>query len=83
MSNTTARVLALVARSAGQRAKDLAADAHLFDDAILDSFGLIVLVDALDEEFSIAIRTEHLTVQNFATAQDIAALVDQYAAEER
>ena len=80
MSDTTDRVLTLVTGVAGPERPPFTADDHLFDNAILDSFGLVMLVEALDDEFSIAIRTDDLTAQNFGTVNDIAALVDEYVA---
>jgi acyl carrier protein len=59
----------------------LKVDSLLLEENILDSFGLIQLVTEIDSEFSIAIKTEDLTFQNFATLKDIGILVERYIAD--
>ena len=50
----------------------------ILEQKIIDSFGLIQLVSEIDNEFSIAIQTEDLTPENFASIADIADLVKRY-----
>ena len=53
-----------------------ARDLHLFSAKLIDSFGLIELVALLEEAFGIGLDTEDLTIQNFATVESIAKMVD-------
>jgi acyl carrier protein len=53
-------------------------ETHIFSDEMLDSFGLIELVEKLDSGFSITINSEDLTIENFATVDTIATLVEKY-----
>ena len=79
MNLTNDRVFELAKRVIDPRYRDsLTQDSRLFEEHILDSFGLIQLVVEIDNEFSIAIKTEDLTSQNFSTISDIAALVESY-----
>ncbi len=55
----------------------LTAASLLFDEKLLDSFGILQLVAEVEKEFAIEIKTEDLTVQNFASIADIARLVDR------
>ena len=78
MSNAHERLFALARRVVDSRHMDSLTPASLLLDDILDSFGIIQLIAEIDNEFSIAIKTEDLTRQNFATITDIARLVERY-----
>ena len=78
MSNAHERLVAVARRVVDSRHMDSLTPASLLLDDILDSFGIIQLIAEIDNEFSIAIKTEDLTRQNFATITDIARLVERY-----
>lgn len=74
---TLDRVCAVVKRVVEERVRDkVTPTARLFDDKLLDSFGVINLVGELEQELGIVIPTESLTAVNFATVEDVARLVD-------
>lgn len=78
MSTTNARVLKLVLPLIDQRRRDsINTESRLLDEKILDSMGLIQIVAELEKEFSISIRNEDLTFQNFNTVLDMSALVER------
>lgn len=77
MSSTSDKLFELAKEIAGPD-KTFSKTSHLFEEHVLDSFGLIQLVGEIDKEFSVAIKTEDLTIQNFATIENVATLVDRY-----
>jgi D-alanine--poly(phosphoribitol) ligase subunit 2 len=81
ISTTDEKVFQLAKTIVDQEDKKFTKNSHLFEEHILDSFGLIQLVGEIDSEFSININSEDLTIQNFSTIQNIAALVDRYLAK--
>ncbi|MDD4975384.1 MAG: acyl carrier protein [Bacteriovorax sp.] len=83
MNKTNIRLFELAQNIVGPDKDAFTATSQLFDEHILDSFGLIQLVGEIDREFSIAIKTEDLTIQNFSTINNIATLVDQYIASKK
>ena len=79
MNDINGRIFELVKRVADPRYRDsFTPTSLLLEEQILDSFGLIQLVAEIDNEFSIAIKTEDLISQNFASITDIAALIECY-----
>lgn len=59
------------------RSAPLARNLSLFDNNLIDSFGVLELVGMLETEFGISLRSEDLLVQNFADIQSISSLVQQ------
>lgn len=53
----------------------------LIDDEILDSFDIITLVSALDEEFDIQITAKDIVPENFNSAKAIYNLVQKLEEE--
>ena len=53
----------------------------LIDDEILDSFDIITLVSALDEEFDIQITAKDIVPENFNSAKAIYDLVQRLEEE--
>ena len=47
----------------------------LLDDGILDSFDIVSIISELNDAFEIHIRVNHLTSENFNSAEAIMALV--------
>jgi len=54
---------------------------NLIDDEILDSFDIVTLVAALDEEFDIQITAKDVVPENFNSAEDIYNLVKRLEEE--
>jgi acyl carrier protein len=50
-------------------------DANLFDEEVLDSLGIFLLVEALQDRFGIVIGPNEVTVDNFETIDAISRLV--------
>jgi acyl carrier protein len=56
----------------------LADDAALFPD-VIDSLGVMEVVDFIEQQYGIAIDEDELLVDNFRTLQAISSLVDRKA----
>ena len=56
----------------------LAHDLPLVENGLIDSFGLVQLVEFLEEAFSIEIKTEDVTPMNFFSVDTISSLVQRY-----
>ena len=54
---------------------DFAASEDFFEDAALDSFDLVTLVSALDQNYEISIDGMDITPENFANVGTIEALL--------
>jgi acyl carrier protein len=59
----------------GKPAADLKANTALFDQGVIDSFGVIALMHELEVEFGVSLSTEDLVIQNFETPERIAAMM--------
>jgi acyl carrier protein len=53
----------------------VAEDEHLMERGIVDSMGMMELIDFLEERFGVQPADEEITEQNFATLRRIAAFV--------
>jgi acyl carrier protein len=53
----------------------LAADMDLLDEGIIDSLGIFVLVDFLEEHFGIEVRPDDVVLEHFETVRAISDLV--------
>jgi D-alanine--poly(phosphoribitol) ligase subunit 2 len=49
----------------------------IFESGIIDSYGIVELLLALENEFQIKIPYEDMTVQNFASINDISLLIER------
>lgn|GEM_PF-6058166 len=59
----------------GKPAAKLESNTLLFGQGIIDSFGVIALVQELEAEFGVSLSTEDLVIQNFETPEKIAAML--------
>jgi acyl carrier protein len=59
----------------GRSVTELSDETPLFRTGIIDSFGLLSLVQYLEEEFSISVRDDEMLPENFENIRTIARLV--------
>jgi acyl carrier protein len=52
-------------------------DLLIFESGLLDSMGLLFLIEFLKEEFGVEVKDEELVVENFESIQNIVAFVEQ------
>lgn len=57
---------------------DFNEDINFFDNGMLDSFDIITLVTALDEEYKISIDGTDIIPDNFSTINAIETLLSKY-----
>jgi acyl carrier protein len=57
-------------------ATDLDGSHHLLEDGIIDSLGLMVLVQFLTEHYSLEFQTDEIVPENFKSIEAMAALVN-------
>lgn len=62
---------------AGEYPEEFDRDDNLIDSGILDSLSTLNLVSYLEEEYDIKIKSEDITLENFGTVEQLAALVEQ------
>ncbi len=76
MENETKRWLVrwLQKRNPGLAIK---ADSRLYDDGLIDSFGIIELVEETEKHFSIAFNDHDLRQNAFSTIDDFAGIIDK------
>lgn len=60
---------------------DFTSNDHLIEDGILDSFDIISLVSAINEEFDIQITAKDVIPENFNSAQALYELVSRLQEE--
>lgn len=74
---TVSAVRHLVEEHSAAPATSFSNTANLFQLEIIDSFGMIELIEALESKFGLSFETEDLTNENFATVSGIADLIDR------
>ena len=74
---TVSAVRRLVEEHSTTPSTELSSTANLFQLEIIDSFGMIELIEALESRFALSFEAEDLTNENFATIAGIADLVDR------
>ena len=57
--------------------EDLKEDTSFLDEGIIDSTGILELVDFLEEEFEISIDDEELIPENLDSLNNVSAYVDK------
>lgn len=57
-------------------AKDINEDTMIFDDGLLDSMGLLFLIEFLKEEYDVEVNDEELNPKNFESINSIADFVE-------
>ena len=61
---------------------DYATCTTLIDDHVLDSFDILAIVSAADEEFDVTIPAKDIAPENFNSAQSLCALINRLADED-
>lgn len=56
---------------------DYANEEHLIDDELLDSFDILQLISALDDEFDVAIPASMIVPQNFNSVEALWNMVQE------
>jgi len=57
---------------------DFNSDVNFIDNGMLDSFDVVALVTALDDEYSISIEGTDIIPENFSTINSIINLLSKY-----
>jgi acyl carrier protein len=73
-----ANVIAVLQAIRPDSTQSLQADTDLFDAGILDSFGVIEYISALEEKFEIKISNDDLLPQNLGTVSATAKTIERY-----
>lgn len=68
-------IIGIIAEICGVSAEEIGPRMDLFDETGLDSFGVIQLVLALEETFSVSLEIEDIQREQIATPAKIAALI--------
>jgi len=53
-------------------------DEEIFESGLIDSFGIVELITALEEEFKIKIPFEDMTIQNFSSVNEISKFIERH-----
>lgn len=61
---------------------DFEASSNFIDDALLDSYEIVELVEAMEDEFGIFIDGMEILPENFVSIETIQALVDRSEKQE-
>lgn len=69
------KITAILCDICGGEPEEMESELDLFEEGLLDSFGAIQLVMALEESFGVALGIEALPRERIATPEAIAALV--------
>lgn len=62
---------------AGEYPEEFDRDDNLIDSGVLDSLSTLNLVSYLEEEYEIRIKSEDITLENFGTVDQLAALIEK------
>lgn len=57
---------------------DFNSDVNFIDNGMLDSFDVVALVTALDDEYNISIEGTDIIPENFSTINSIISLLSKY-----
>lgn len=71
-----AKVKQYIQKAAFGNADHITDDTLIFETGLLDSMGLLFLIEFLKEEFSVETQDEELVVENFESIKNIVAFVE-------
>ena len=57
---------------------DFTASRNFVMDGLLDSLGMVTLMEEIEEEYDITIPASEISLKNFSTIESIVALVEKY-----
>ena len=57
---------------------DFAREKALVDEGLIDSFDIIALIAAIDENFGVRIEVADIEPENFNSAEEILQLIERY-----
>ena len=69
------RIIAILSEKCGAEDGEIGGDTELFEEGLLDSFGVIQLLVSLEEAFGIALEISDLSRSEISTPMKIAALL--------
>ena len=69
------KILNIINTVCGAEPGELEIDLDLFDSGLLDSFAIVQMAVAFEEEFNISLDLEHLTREEIATPARIIELI--------
>ena len=61
---------------------DLSTEDKLVDNRILDSFDILSVISAIDDEFDVSVPAKEIVPENFNSAQDIYEMIVRLADSE-
>ena len=76
--NLVASILNKILSSTGQAITGF--DEEIFETGLIDSFGIVELITALEEDFQIKIPFEDMTIQNFSSVNEISKFIERLKA---
>ena len=69
------KIIAILSEQCGAEDGEIGGDTELFEEGLLDSFGVIQLLVSLEEAFGIALEISDLSRSEISTPMKIAALL--------
>lgn len=73
--NTREKIKHFITKSASLDIDTLPDDELIFEQGLLDSMGLLFLIDFIKEEFNVEVKDNELVVENFESVNHIASFV--------
>ncbi|MCM4167323.1 putative acyl carrier protein PigG [Arenibacter antarcticus] len=73
---TKSRVKEYIVSATLSDTKDVADDTLIFETGLLDSMGLLFLIEFLKEEFNVEVTDEELLPENFESVNNIIKFID-------
>jgi len=73
---TKEKVRDYIIKSTLANVSNIADDTLIFETGLLDSMGLLFLIEFIKEEFGVETRDEELVVENFESINNIVAFIE-------
>ena len=74
---TEEKIIEMLYETCGGEEGEIAPEMNLFEEGLLDSFGVIQLLVELEDAFGVSIRMEELSREQIATPAKIAQLMQE------
>ena len=78
MAETHTEILSVLRSILADEGKSAAPDTNLFEAGIIDSLGMLDLVDEVEARFEVTLDQSEITIENFARLDSIAQLVRRH-----